>query len=168
MRTAECTPSAAEGPTLPRMTVRTSAARDLRGRYAGGGAITALWVVLALEVALGVILAIVLSLLAEDQRASLGEEAGVAAETSIRFAAGGAFVFAIAALTAALAVRRRRRWAWTLGVILQLVLAIGTGIALLALGGEGVSPGYLIGFAVAGLAMLLLSTGQVRRALGQA
>lgn len=134
---------------------------------ARSGTVTALWVLLLAEAVLGVAVAIMLSNLAGEQYAALGNS-GSAAEESTRFAAGGAILFAIAAFTAAMGARRRRAWSWTLGAVLQLVLAIAAGIALFAAGAEGTSVVYLVAFALAAGTMILLSTSHVRRALGQA
>ena len=133
---------------------------------ARSGTVTALWVLLLAEAVLGVVVAILLSNAAGDQYAAVG--AGTAAEESTRFAAGGAILFAIAAFTAAMGARRRRSWSWTLGAVLQLILAIAAGIALFAAGTEGASAVYLVAFALAAATMILLSTSQVRQALGQA
>ena len=103
---------------------------------------------------LAVGLSIFLSLLASGQ----------AAETSIRFAAGAAILFAIFAAVAARGARRRRRWAWTMTAVLQLVLVIGGGIAVMVAEWH---PLYLFGFALAAVTMLTLSATSVRRALGQ-
>ena len=116
------------------------------------------------EAALGVAAAVFLSVLAVALRDFIGGDAGRATEENVRFAAGGAFLFAIAAAIAARGVRRRRRWAWTLSVVLQLVLAIGTGLAIMLAAWH---PAYLIGFVLAAVVMVVLSTGTVRRALGQ-
>jgi peptidoglycan/LPS O-acetylase OafA/YrhL len=109
------------------------------------------------EAALGLVLAIGLSMLASgvDDRS---------AEQTLRFAAGFSFLFAIFAAAASRGARRRRAWSWTLAALLQLVLAVGTGIAILV---ATWYPGYLVGFALAAVAMLVLSTPSVRRALGQ-
>jgi heme A synthase len=82
----------------------------------------------------------------------------------LRFAAGFAFVFAIVATFASRGARRRRPGSWTLAAILQLILAVGTGIAILVATWH---PIYLVGFALAAVVMLVLSTASVRRALGQ-
>ena len=116
------------------------------------------------EAVAGLALAIFLSLLAAAERDFLGGDAGRAAEQTLRFAAGGAFLFAIFAAIASRGARRRRGWAWTLAAILQVVLAIGTGIALMAVEWQGF---FLIGFAAAAIVMLVLSATSVRRALGQ-
>ena len=107
------------------------------------------------EAALGLGLAIFLSMLAADAGAD---------ENTLRFAAGGAFIFGILAAVASRGARRRRGWAWTLSVILQLLLAIGTGVAVIVATWH---PAYLAGFALAAVVMLVLSTVAVRRALGQ-
>ncbi|MBW3612331.1 MAG: hypothetical protein KY392_00560 [Chloroflexi bacterium] len=109
-------------------------------------------------------LAIFLSLVAAGLRDALGGDAGRAAETSVRFAAGAAFLFAVFAAIAARGARRRRRWSWTMAAVLQLVLAIGTSVAVMLVEWH---PIYLFGFALAGITMVVLSTGVVRRALHQ-
>jgi hypothetical protein len=116
------------------------------------------------EAVAGLVLAILLSLLAAAERDFLGGDAGRAAEQTLRFAAGGAFMFAVFAAIASRGARRRRGWAWTLAAILQVVLAIGTGIAIMAVEWQGF---FLIGFAAAAIVMLVLSATSVRRALGQ-
>lgn len=116
------------------------------------------------EAVLGLAVAVFLSVLAVALRDFIGGDAGRSAEVNVRFAAGGAFLFAIAAAIASRAARRRRRWAWTLSVLLQLILAVGTGLAIMLATWH---PAYLIGFALAAVVMLVLSTGSVRRALGQ-
>ena len=109
-------------------------------------------------------LAIFLSMLAAGLRDFLGGDAGRAAEESLRFAAGAAFLFAIFAAVASRGARRRRSWAWTLAAILQVLLAIGTGVAVIAAEWH---PLFLVGFGAAALVMLVLSSTAVRRALGQ-
>ena len=111
---------------------------------------------LLLEAALGLALATGLSVLASTQGESL--------EQTLRFAAGFSFVSAILAAVASRGARRRRPWAWTLAALLQLILAIGTGIAIMAAVWHA---GYLLGFALAAIVMLALSAPSVRRALGQ-
>lgn len=113
------------------------------------------WLLLA-EAALGLVLAIVLSVWAGD--------AAPAPEQNLRFAAGFSFVFAIVAAIAARGARRRRSWSWTLAALLQLIIAIATGLAILAATWH---PAYLIGFALPAIVMLVLSIASVRRALGQ-
>ncbi len=109
-------------------------------------------------------LAIFLSMLAAGLRDFLGGDAGRAAEESVRFAAGGAFLFAIFAAIASRGARRRRTWSWTLAAILQVILAIGTGLAVMV---AEFHPVFLVGFAAAAIVMVVLSTASVRRALGQ-
>lgn len=135
-------------------------------RRADPRTVTVLWILLLAEAALGVFMAIYLSDVAGDYRSSLGD-GGIGAEESARFAAGGAFLFAIGAFIASNGARRHRTWAWTLAAVLQLVLAISAGIALFAAGGEGTAAAYLIAFGLAAATMVLLSTPSVRRALGQ-
>ncbi|HEX7197761.1 MAG TPA: hypothetical protein VF364_13125 [Candidatus Limnocylindria bacterium] len=122
-------------------------------------------VLLLTEAGLGLVLAIALSMLASALNGSVGGEAGQIAEQNVRFAAGAAFVFAILAAIASRGARRRRGWAWTLAALLQLIAAIGTGIAILVAAWH---PVYLLGFVMAGVVMLVLSTSSVRRGLGQA
>ena len=114
------------------------------------------------EAVAGVVLAVVLSSLAAGVRGVDPSDLG--AETGVRFAASAAFVFAILAAVAARGVRRRRSWSWTVAAVLQLGLALGGGVAVLAADWH---PAYLASFAVAGVLMLVLSTGAARRALGQ-
>ena len=109
-------------------------------------------------------LAVFLSLLAAGLRDFLGGDAGRAAETTIRFAAAGAFVFAVFAAIAARGARRRRRWSWTMAAVLQLVLAIGTGVAIVTAEWHAV---YLVGLGLPAITMLVLSATSVRRALHQ-
>ena len=110
------------------------------------------------EAALGLALTVFLSMLAVALRDQFG------GEETLRFAASGAFVFAIAAAIASRGARRRRGWAWTLAALLQLVLAIGTGAAMIVTEWH---PAYFVGFALAAVVMLVLSTSSVRAALGQ-
>lgn len=114
-------------------------------------------VLLLLEAAAGLGLTIYLSLVADA--------VGGDSEVTLRFAAGGAIVFAILAAIASRGARRRRPWGWTLAAFLQLVLAIGTGVVVMTAEWH---PAYLAGFALAAIVMLVLSTGTVRAALGQA
>lgn len=116
------------------------------------------------EAGLALVLAIALSMLASALNSSIGGEAGQVAEQNVRFAAGAAFVFAILAAVASRGARRRRGWSWTLAALLQLIAAIGTGIAIMTATWH---PAYLLGFAIAGIVMLVLSTSSVRRGLGQ-
>ena len=116
------------------------------------------------EAAATLVLAVFLSMLAAGLRDFLGGDAGRAAEETVRFAAGGAFLFAIFAAIASRGARRRRGWAWTLAAILQVLLAIGTGVAVMTAAWH---PIYLVGFGAAAVVMLVLSATSVRRALGQ-
>lgn len=109
---------------------------------------------------LGLGLAVFFSLLAAAARDFLGP----GAEVNVRFAAAGAFVFAIFAAIASRGARRRRGWAWTMAAVLQLILAIGTATAVIV---AEWSPLYLFGFGLAAVTMLILSTTAVRRSLGQ-
>lgn len=86
-------------------------------------------------------------------------------EVPIRFAAGGAIVLAILALFASRGVRRRRPGGWTLAAIIQVLVAVGTGIAVLT---SEWQPAFIAGFATPALVMVVLSTASVREALGQA
>jgi hypothetical protein len=151
------------------MNARTPAASTASTpRVEGAGAVTALCVLLLAEAAFALTVTILLSLLAGEQRGTIGGEEGIAAENATRFAAGGAILFAIAAYVAFRGARRRRAWSWTLSAVLQLILAVVAGIAMISAGASGAIPAYLIAFALAAVTMLLLSTSQVRRALGQA
>ena len=116
------------------------------------------------EAVVGLLLAIVLSMVASALRDSLGGDAGRAAEQTLRFAAGFSFLWGILAAFTARGARKRRGWSWTLAALLQLALAVGTGIAILTATWH---PAYLLGFALAGIVMLVLSASSVRRALGQ-
>ena len=122
--------------------------------------IGALRTFLLAEAALALAVTVLLSMLAGGIETVVGE--GDA--TPARFAAGAAFVFAILAAVASRGARRRRAWAWTLSAILQLLLAIGTGVAVLTADWH---PSFLVGFALATAVMVVLSTTTVRRALGQ-
>jgi hypothetical protein len=116
------------------------------------------------EAAAGLVLAIFLSLLAGGQTDFVGGDSGRAAEETLRFAAGGAFLYAIAAAVASRGARRRRAWAWTLAAILQVIVAVATGAAVMIAEWH---PLFLVGFGLAAVVMLVLSTTSVRRALGQ-
>ncbi len=138
-------PSAAQPPMPPASST---------SRVVGVGVLRAL---LLGEAVLGLVLAIGLSMLASSDASASGEQ-------TLRFAAGFAFLFAIFAAFASRGARRRRPSSWTLAAILQLTLAVGTGIAILVATWH---PIYLVGFALAAVVMLVLSTASVRRALGQ-
>jgi peptidoglycan/LPS O-acetylase OafA/YrhL len=116
------------------------------------------------EAAVGLAAAVLLSLVAAALRAAIGGDEGRATEETVRFAAGGAFLFAIGAAVASRGARRRRPWSWTLAALLQLVLAIGTGVAIMVAAWH---PAYLLGFGLAAVVMLVLSIASVRQALGQ-
>jgi peptidoglycan/LPS O-acetylase OafA/YrhL len=117
---------------------------------------------LLVEAVLGLGLAILLSSVAAGVRDLSPDDIG--ADAGVRFVAAGAFVVAVLAAFASRGVRRRRPWSWTLSALMQLILALGTGIAVLAAEWH---PGYLAVFLLAGLVMVVLSTASVRRALGQ-
>ena len=85
-----------------------------------------------------------------------------AGENGLRFAAGASVIVAIAAAIGSRGARRRRPWAWTLAALLQVVVAMGTGLAVLAADGH---PAVLLGFVLAAAVMLVLTTGPVRRQL---
>jgi hypothetical protein len=122
--------------------------------------IGALRVLLWAEAIGGILVAIFLSMAA----ATIGARDGTSAEEPLRFVAAGAFILAILALVASRGARKRRPWAWTLAAMLQVIIAVATGIAVLVAEWH---PLYLIGFGLAAVVMLLLSTTAVRRALGQ-
>jgi len=113
------------------------------------------------EAAGGLVLTILLSMAAS----LVGAEQGADAAVPLQFAAGGAFLLGILAAIASRGARRRRSWSWTLAAMLQVVIAVATGIAVLNVEWH---PIYLVPFAAAALVMLVLSTSSVRRALGQA
>ncbi len=125
--------------------------------------IGALRVLLLAEAVGGLVLAILLSMIAG--RVAPDPDGGRSTEELIRFAAGGAFILAILAAFASRGARRRRPSAWTLAAILQVLAAVGIGIAVIVAEWH---PLYLVGFAATAVVMLVLSTASVRRALGQA
>lgn len=110
---------------------------------------------LLLETAAGLAGAIGLSILAGNDPAN---------EIPLRFAAAASLFFGLFAAIASRGVRRRRGWSWTMGAVLQVLLALGTGIAILVAPWH---PAMLAGFALPVLIMLVLSVGSVRGALGQ-
>ncbi len=116
------------------------------------------------EAGLALVLAVGLSMVASALGSSIGGDPGQAAEQNMRFAAGAAIMFAILAAVASRGARRRRGWSWTLAALLQLIVAIGTGIAVMTASWH---PAYMLGFALAGIVMLVLSTTSVRQGLGQ-
>jgi hypothetical protein len=146
---------------LPTATPSTDSLSPTATRSATLGVVRAL---LLLEAALTLGLAIFLSMLATEARDFFGGSQGTATETTLRFAAAASFIFAIAAAIASRGVRRRRGWAWTTAAVLQLILAVGTGVAVLSAEWH---PAYLVGFGLAGLTMLVLCMPAVRRELGQ-
>ena len=118
---------------------------------------------LLLEAAGGLAVAILLSLVAADLE-STGAGPDLDLAVTIRFAAAGAFLIGLFAAIASRGARRHRGWAWTMAAILQVLIAIGTGIAIFTTEWQ---PYFLIGFGAAVVVMLVLSTSAVRRALGQ-
>lgn len=130
----------------------------------GAPLVGVLRVLLLAQALAGLLLAILLSLLAPGMSSFLDWSTGAAAETTLRFGAGAAFLFAIFAAVASRGCRRRRAWAWTLAAILQVVLAIGTGVVVMTADWH---PAYLAGFALAAVTMVVLSTAPVRHTLGQ-
>ena len=117
---------------------------------------------LLIEAAVCVALAVVLSLVATGIRDLSPDDIG--ADTGVRFAAAGAFLLAVALAIVARGVRRRRSWSWTAAAIAQVVLAVGTAIAVLVADWH---PAYLAAVAAAGVLLVLLSARRVRGALGQ-
>jgi hypothetical protein len=126
--------------------------------------IETLRMLLMIEAVVAVVMTVLLSSLAGGMEDILGAQASTDGTAGIRFAAGGAFVFAIAAAIASRGARRRRAWSWTLSALLQVIAAIGTGVAVLVADWH---PAYLAGFALAAIVMTVLSTASVRTALGQ-
>jgi hypothetical protein len=112
------------------------------------------------EAAGGLVLTIFLSMAAS----TVGGHQGPDAEVPLRFAAGGAFLLAILAAVASRGARRRRSWSWTLAAVLQVLIAVSTGIAVFNVEWH---PVYLVPFGAAVLVMVVLSNGSVRKALGQ-
>jgi len=113
------------------------------------------------EAAGGLVLSIFLTMSAS----MIGPEQGPDAAVPLQFAAAGAFLLGLFAAIASRGARRRRSWSWTLADMLQVVIAVATGITIFNLDWH---PIYLVPFAAAALVMLVLSTSSVRRALGQA
>ena len=118
-------------------------------------------ILLLAEAAGGLVLTIFLSMAAS----ALGASQGPDAEVPLRFAAGGALLVAILAAIASRGARRRRSWSWTLAAVLQVLIAVSAGIAILNVEWQ---PIYLVPFGAAVLVMLVLSNASVRTALGQA
>ena len=113
------------------------------------------------EAAGGLVLAILLTMGAS----MVGAEDGPDAAVPLQFAAAGAFLLGMFAAIASRGARRRRSWSWTLAAMLQVVIAVATGITIFNLEWH---PIYVVPFAAAVMVMLVLSTSSVRRALGQA
>jgi hypothetical protein len=151
-----------EPSTLTRMTAQTAAppapTTTETPREPMVGVLRAL---LLAEAAGGLVLAIVLSMAAS----LVGADQGPDAEVPLQFAAAGAFLLGILAAIASRGARRRRSWSWTLAAMLQVVIAVATGITIFSLEWHLL---YLLPFGAAALIMLVLSTSSVRRALGQA
>ena len=145
---------------LTRMTAQTAAPPAATSAGARVPMVGVLRALLLGEAAAALVLTIFLSMAAS----AVGADQGPDAEVPLRFAAGGAFLLAILAAIASRGARRRRSWSWTLAAILQVIIAIATGIAVLT--GEW-HPIYLVAFGAAVAVMLVLSTTSVRRALGQ-
>ena len=112
------------------------------------------------EAAGGQVLAILLSMAASH----VGADQGPDAEVPLHFAAAGAFQLGVFDAIASRGARRRRSGSWTLAAMLQVVIAVATGITIFSLEWH---PLDLVPFAAAALVMLVLSTSSVRRALGQ-
>jgi hypothetical protein len=146
---------------LPTATPSTDASPQPAARSAPLGFVRTL---LLIEAALTLGLAVFLSLLAAEARVFFGGAQGEATEITLRFAAAAAFIFAIAAAITSRGVRRRRGWAGTTASVLQLIMAVGTGVAVLSAEWH---PAYLVGFGLAAATMLVLCIPSVRRALGQ-
>ena len=133
------------------------------GATTGTPMIGVLRVLLLVEAAGGLVVTIFLSMLASEFEAT-GADTDLDRAISIRFAAAAVFLFAVFAAIASRGARRRRGWAWTMAAILQVLLAIGAGIAIIVVDWQ---PYFLGGFGAAVAVMLVLSTASVRRALGQ-
>jgi hypothetical protein len=142
------------------MTAQTAAPAAAQTTDARAPMVGVLRFLLLAEAAGGLVLTIFLSMAASTVGASQGPDA----EVPLRFAAGGAFLVAILAAVASRGARRRRSWAWTLAAVLQVLIAVSAGIAILQVEWH---PLYLVPFGAAVLVMFILSTSSVRRALGQ-
>jgi hypothetical protein len=145
---------------LARMTAQTAAPAAAPTSDTRTPMVGVLRFLLLAEAAGGLVLTIFLSMAASAVGASEGPDA----EVPLRFAAGGAFIVAILAAVASRGARRRRSWSWTLAAVLQVLIAVSAGIAILNVEWH---PLYLVPFAAAVAVMLVLSTSAVRRALGQ-
>jgi hypothetical protein len=151
-----------EPSTLTRMTAQTAVppAPTTTTETPREPMVGALRALLLAEAAGGLVLSIVLTMAAS----MIGPENGPDASVPLQFAAAGAFLLGLLAAIASRGARRRRSWSWTLAAMLQVVIAVATGITIFNLEWH---PIYLVPFAAAALVMLVLSTSSVRRALGQ-
>ena len=150
-----------EPSTLTRMTAQTAAPTAGSTPDARVPMVGVLRALLIGEAIAGLVVAIFLSMAASV----VGAEGGPDAEVPLRFAAGGALLLGIFAAIASRGARRRRGWAWTLAAMLQVIIAVATGIAVFTVEWH---PIYLVAFGAAVVVMLVLSTTSVRSALGQA
>lgn len=146
---------------LTRMTAQTAAPRAGTTPDARVPMVGVLRALLIGEALAALVVTIFLSMAAS----AVGTQQGPEAEVPLRFTAGGAFLLGIFALIASRGARRRRGWAWTMAAMLQVIIAVATGIAVLTVEWH---PIYLVAFGAAVVVMLVLSTTSVRRALGQA
>ena len=146
---------------LTRMTAQTAAPTAGPAPNARVPMVGVLRALLIAEAIAGLVVAIFLSMGA----AQVGAHAGPDAEVPLRFAAGGALLLGIFAAIASRGARRRRAWSWTMAAMLQVIIAVAAGIAVLAVEWH---PVYLVAFGATVAVMLVLSTASVRRALGQA
>jgi len=151
-----------EPSTLTRMTAQTATpAAPATTKIPREPMVGVLRALLLAEAAGGLVLSIFLTMSAS----MIGPEQGPDAAVPLQFAAAGAFLLGLFAAIASRGARRRRSWSWTLAAILQVVVAVATGITIFNLDWH---PIYLVPFAAAAVVMLVLSTSSVRRALGQA
>ena len=151
-----------EPSTLTRMTAQTAApAPAVTTETPREPMVGVLRGLLLAEAAGGLVLAILLTMGASMVGADQGPDAAV----PLQFAAAGAFLLGLFAAIASRGARRRRSWSWTLAAMLQVVIALATGITIFSLEWH---PIYVVPFAAAAFVMLVLSTSSVRRALGQA
>lgn len=148
------------------MNAMTASALDRRPVISGAPArslmIGVLRALLWAEALIALGLTVLLSQVAFELAASGAD--GRDAAVGLRFAAGGAILFSIAAAVTARGARRRRSWAWTASAILQVLAAVGVGVAVLA---GSWHPAYLAAFGMASAVMLVISSAMVRRLLGQ-
>jgi hypothetical protein len=146
---------------LARMTAETAAPSAAATTDSRTPMVGVLRFLLLAEAVGGLVLTIFLS----GEASAVGAVNGPDAEVPLRFAAGGALLVAILAAVASRGARRRRSWSWTLAAVLQVIIAVSAGIAILIVEWH---PLYLIPLGAAVLVMLVLSTSSVRGALGQA